>query len=125
VTSILFRLSEEGQENVTKLGGHMVCAYQLQGICEVEHLGNRGGLFERIVAECECYAGHLPMELLRCLWSTTGDNFRLAFRCWMFDPDVQTASADRIPKVPFFVAGDDYEGNASGFDGAEFGIGSW
>src|SRR5277367_1027018 len=61
------------------------------------------------------------MKFCVCIRRAVCDDLRFALRCRVLDAHIETASPDRIAKTSLFVAGQNDEWDASGFDCSEFG----
>src|ERR1700755_1016440 len=105
MTPVLVRLHQHGQEKIAALFRDLFGAQNLQTLREIDHLGDRGRLFERVVAEGKSDPRYTAMEAAARVRGAAGDDLRFALRCRMFDTDVETATANRIAQPALFVAG--------------------
>jgi hypothetical protein len=122
MSPILVRLHQHGQEKIAALFRHLFGTQNLETLREIDHLGDRGRLFERVVAEGKSDSGNATMEAAAGVRGAAGDDLRFALRCRMFDTDVETAATDRIAQPALFVTGQDDEGGAAGRNGAKLGL---
>ena len=121
VATVFLGLSQERQQDVAVLSRHMVGAKQLEGVGEVDHLGDRWRLFERVIAKGQRDASHLTVKLCVGVRRATRDDLRFALRCWVLDADVKTAPADWITEPSLFVAGQHNKWNGAGFNCPKLG----
>src|ERR1700678_207224 len=98
--------------------GHMVRTEQLQCVREVDHLRNRGRLFERVIAERERDSRHLTVKLLIGLRRAAGDDLRLALGRRVLDTNIEAAPSYGVAQPAFFIAGEYDEGDALRRDGS-------
>src|SRR5216683_154485 len=120
MSAVLLGLCQKGQQDIALLNRHMIASKHLQCVREIDHLGDGRWLFERIVPKRERDTSHLAMELRIRLRCAACDDLRFALWRWVFYPDIQTATANRVAQAPLFIAGQNHKRNASGLDRAKF-----
>src|ERR1700678_1040944 len=101
----------------------MIGAKQLEGVGEVDHLGDGRRLFERVIAKGERDASHLTVKLCVGVWRAACDDLRFTLWRRVLDAYIEAAPSDRISETSLFVAGQNDKWNARGFDCSEFGDG--
>ena len=92
--------------------GYVVGSEQLKRVREVDHLRDRGWLFEGVVAERERDPRHFPVKLLVGLWSAAGNDLRFALRRRVLHSHIEAATPDGVAQPALLIAGEHDEGNA-------------
>lgn len=119
--AILFRLREEGQQDVAKVSRYVIRAEHLESVGKIDHFGDRRGFFQRVVSEGKGNSCHLAMEGGIGVRSAARDDLRFALWRRMLNANVEAAPSNWVSQAPLFVAGDDHEWNAFRIYGSKLG----
>ncbi len=96
MTTVFLCLGEEWKKDVTVLFRHVIRSKNLQSVGEVDHLGYRRRLFERVVPEGQRDPRNLSMKGISCFRGAAGDDLRFPLGCRVLNSDVKATAADRI-----------------------------